>query len=111
MKTTTKTAAPETGRGAAPEIFNAVLARLVITTADTVASSEMPSPEGDDLERRRLAVLKLAVASKLPFPDFHAALCDFSIETVRKLYHQLDTLDVLYEVCYTPEPDRCTAKD
>lgn len=109
MKATTRTAAPEPGRGAAPEIFNTLLALLIETTADTLNSSEMP-PEMEIRERRRLAMLKLAAASKLPFSDFHNELCFVASHVENQFSDQLDTLSALYDVCFKPAKFRAKAK-
>lgn len=110
MKTTTRTAAPQSGRGAAPEVFNTLLALLIETTADMLDSSEMP-PEMEIRERRRLAMLKLAAASNLPFPDFRGELCIIAPHVENQLYEQLDTLSTLYDVCFKPAKFHAKAKE
>lgn len=105
MKPNTRTAAPDAGRGAAPEIFNAALARLIALTDETIKACEM-TPEMEAAERRRLAMLKLAAASKMPFPDFREELYYVSRGMESQFSDQLDTLSVFYDICFTPEPER-----
>ncbi len=101
MKPNDRTAAPEIERGAAPEVFSSVLGLLIEYTADLLRNSEL-SEEKEATERRRLAILKLADASNLPFEDFHTMLFALSPSVERQFADQLETLSALYDVCCKP---------
>ena len=96
METTARTAAPETGRGAAPKVFSAVLERLIADTADLLEAGGM-TPEMEDREFRRLALLRMAAASNLPFPKFYDCLSEYDRDAAKRFSDLLETLEAVYE--------------
>ena len=78
--------------------FEAVLIRLIEATTGLIDSEGITNKE-EYTEWQRLSLLKLAAASRMPFPEFCEALSCCSQDAAKQFSDQLDTLSALYEVC------------